>query len=126
MNPATNNAGDQIVQINLLINAMDATPEGGKIVISTGIRDKGPDNWVEISVRDNGTGIQSEHLDRIFDPYFTTKGVGEGTGLGLAICYKIVQSHGGFLEVVSKPGQGTEFHVLLPMRQETPAILDTE
>ncbi len=72
-----------------------------------------PDGQVRVSVSDTGPGISAEHLGRIFDPFFTTRG-GEGTGLGLSIAWNIVTSLGGRLEVVSPPGQGATFHVVLP------------
>jgi len=69
---------------------------------------------VAIDIADNGHGIPAEVLPRIFDPFFTTKEVGKGTGLGLSICYKIAESHGGKLEVQSKPGS-TRFTLILPV-----------
>jgi len=101
------------VLLNLLANAAQATPEsGGTITLRTAMRDAG---HVAIEVVDNGHGIPEEVLPKIFDPFFTTKAVGKGTGLGLAICYRIVQSHGGRLEVQSRPGAGTRFTLVLPL-----------
>jgi len=101
------------VLLNLIVNAAQATREqGGAIVVRTGMRDA---QRVAIEVSDNGHGIPEDVLPRIFDPFFTTKDAGKGTGLGLAICYKIVESHGGKLEVQSKPGVGTRFTVVLPV-----------
>ena len=74
---------------------------------------RGNDACVEIA--DNGAGIPPEHLARIFDPGFTTKGVGVGTGLGLSICYRIVQDHRGEIKVASQVGVGTRFTIVLPM-----------
>jgi signal transduction histidine kinase len=108
-------APSQINQVflNLLTNAVQATPEqGGRIVLRTSMPDAA---HVAVEVADNGCGIAPEALPKIFDPFFTTKPVGEGTGLGLAISYRIVQSHGGRLTVESKPGAGTRFTVLLPV-----------
>ena len=100
------------VLLNLIVNASQATPEaGGHLGIRTSLRDAG---HVAIDVADNGHGIPPEVLPRIFDPFFTTKDVGKGTGLGLAISYKIVEEHGGKLEVHSKPGN-TRFTVTLPI-----------
>jgi signal transduction histidine kinase len=100
------------VLLNLLLNAAQATPEaGGQIGVRTGMRDAG---HVAIDVADNGHGIPEDVLPRIFDPFFTTKEVGKGTGLGLAISFKIVEDHGGKLEVQSKPGN-TRFTVVLPV-----------
>jgi signal transduction histidine kinase len=76
-------------------------------------------DWVEVSVRDNGTGIATEIRDKLFQPFFTTKPTGEGTGLGLSISYDIVtQQHGGTIEVRSEPGSFTEFIVRLPRRRQ--------
>ena len=105
------------VILNLLANAAQATREGdGTITVRTSMRDAG---HVAVEVADNGHGIPAEVLPRIFDPFFTTKAVGKGTGLGLSICYKIVENHGGKLEVQSKPGAGTRFTVVLPVNPPT-------
>jgi signal transduction histidine kinase len=77
-----------------------------------------PGLHVRLSVRDNGCGIPPELLKRIFEPFFSTRDVGRGTGLGLAVVHGIVQSHSGAIWVQSEPGQGTEFHILLPARKE--------
>ena len=101
------------VILNLLVNAAQATKDGeGTITVRTGMRDAA---HVTIEVADNGHGIPADVLPKIFDPFFTTKAVGKGTGLGLSICYKIVENHGGRLEVQSKPGRGTRFIVVLPV-----------
>jgi signal transduction histidine kinase len=101
------------VFLNLLTNAAQATPEaGGRITVRTFMPDA---RHVAVEVADNGHGIAPEALPRIFDPFFTTKAVGQGTGLGLAISYRIVQSHGGRLEVASAPGRGARFTVVLPL-----------
>ncbi|MCB9357887.1 MAG: hypothetical protein H6506_04505 [Calditrichaeota bacterium] len=99
------------VFINLILNAMDATPRGGRIVISAARSD----STVQIKVEDNGSGIPNEIQSKIFDPFFTTKDVGAGTGLGLAITYRLVEDHAGTISVKSTPGQGTEFIVSLPV-----------
>ena len=102
------------VILNLLVNAAQATRDGeGVISVRTALRDA---NHVAVEVADNGHGIPAEVLPKIFDPFFTTKGVGKGTGLGLSICYKIVEGHGGRLEVQTKPGVGTRFTMVLPVR----------
>ena len=101
------------VILNLLSNAAQATRDGeGIITVRTGMRDAG---HVMVEVADNGSGIPAGVLPKIFDPFFTTKGVGKGTGLGLSICYKIVENHGGKLEVQSEPGAGTRFTLVLPV-----------
>ncbi|MFO0888944.1 MAG: ATP-binding protein [Isosphaeraceae bacterium] len=98
------------VVLNLLINAIDACPPGGNVIVRTAPCDAG----VEIQVIDDGHGIEEDVRHRIFDPFFTTKPVGEGTGLGLSMSYGIVKSHGGRLEVESSPGLGSRFMVWLP------------
>ncbi|QRJ63789.1 ATP-binding protein [Azospira restricta] len=104
------------VFMNLLVNAAQAIPERGRIVLRTGRQ--GDEVWVE--VEDNGAGIEPAHLRRLFDPFFTTKPVGQGTGLGLSLSYGIVQRHGGRIEVRSEPGAGAVFRVVLPMRMPEP------
>jgi len=100
------------VFLNLITNAAQATPdEGGVITLRTATHGA---EHVMVEVSDNGHGIPPDVLPRIFDPFFTTKEVGKGTGLGLSICYKIVESHGGRIEVDSKAGVGTRFRVILP------------
>ena len=116
------------VLINLIVNARDAMPDGGKLSISAqnvsidenyarmNIEAKvGP--YVAITIADNGVGIPPENIDRIFDPFFTTKEVGKGTGLGLSTVLGIVKNHGGFVEICSKVEQGSQFKVYLPSRQ---------
>jgi PAS domain S-box-containing protein len=104
----------QMAQVinNLVINAREAMPDGGVVVIrSTNVqKDAGPS--VRIEVEDRGVGIPQQNLARIFDPYFTTKH--QGSGLGLATCYSIVRNHGGHIEVKSAVGRGTTFSVTLP------------
>ena len=85
-------------------------PEGGTLTLRT----KGADGNVVAEVRDTGVGIPREIRDRIFDPFFTTRAVGEGTGLGLTVSDSIVASHGGVMEVDSRPGEGSVFRVTLP------------
>jgi len=102
------------VFLNLITNAAQATNDdhSGEITIASSL---GPNGLVRVDVSDNGHGIPASVLSKIFDPFFTTKEVGQGTGLGLSIAYKIVQEHGGRIEVNSKVGQGTTFSVLLPV-----------
>jgi two-component system NtrC family sensor kinase len=101
------------VLLNLITNAAQATDgKAGRISITT----RAPDAaHVAIEVEDNGKGIAPEVLPKIFDPFFTTKDVGQGTGLGLSIAYKIVESHGGKIDVRSQVGIGTKFTVTLPV-----------
>jgi signal transduction histidine kinase len=109
------------VLTNLVLNGMQAMPEGGELRVRTAITTRAGQtgelcHYACVIVEDEGTGIRPEDLPHIFDPFFTTKDVGEGTGLGLSITYGIVQDHGGFLEVTSRrgDGRGTRFDVLLP------------
>ncbi|MDZ4822386.1 MAG: ATP-binding protein [Flavobacteriales bacterium] len=101
------------VLLNLLNNAFYAvkTKADAKVVLST----KKIKTGIEISVRDNGTGIPEKVRENIFEPFFTTKPTGEGTGLGLSICYDIIKAHGGELRVQSKEGEFTEFTISLPI-----------
>jgi two-component system NtrC family sensor kinase len=100
----------QQVFFNLILNARDAMPSGGWLTLVT----KADDDTVVIEVRDTGHGIRREDIKRIYDPFFTTKGIGRGTGLGLSVSYGIVQEHGGAIFVESAPGKGTTFQVALP------------
>ena len=104
------------VFMNLLVNAAHAMQGGhrGKIFVRSG---RGADETVWVEIADDGCGIQPENLKRIFDPFFTTKPVGQGTGLGLALSYGMVQKHHGQISVISAPGQGTCFRIVLPVRQ---------
>jgi signal transduction histidine kinase len=109
-------APSQINQVflNLITNAAQATPEQGGVI---GLRSWQPGpGQVAVEVSDNGHGIPADILPKIFDPFFTTKEVGKGTGLGLSICYKIVEGHGGRIDVQSKVGEGTRFTVTLPVK----------
>jgi two-component system, NtrC family, sensor kinase len=106
------------VFLNLVTNAAQAIESQGDIVITTELRDEA---HVAITVADNGCGIAPEHLDRIRDPFFTTKEVGQGTGLGLSIVDEIIRNHGGTLEIRSEPGRGSAFTVVLPIRAPQPA-----
>jgi len=105
------NAGKlQQVFTNLLLNARDALPDGGRVVL----RAHEAEDSVTVEVEDTGIGIAPENVARIYDPFFTTKGVGRGTGLGLAVSYGIVQEHSGHISVESSPGRGTTFRISLP------------
>jgi PAS domain S-box-containing protein len=106
------NAGKlQQVFTNLILNARDAILEGGRIDISTSLADDGS---LLVEIADSGIGIAPENVAKIYDPFYTTKGVGQGTGLGLAVSYGIVQEHTGRISVESTPGKGTAFHITLP------------
>jgi PAS domain S-box-containing protein len=107
----------QQVLTNLILNACNAMPTGGRLTITTQVTSAGPaesGSMVEILVADTGQGIAPEHLPKIFDPFFTTMPVGKGIGLGLSISYSIVQQHGGTVDVQSRVGQGTTCIVRLP------------
>jgi PAS domain S-box-containing protein len=117
------------VILNLCVNARDAMPSGGVLDVTVGLRDAddelledfpdadtGP--YVVVSVRDTGHGIPEEQLDRIFEPFYTTKELGEGTGLGLSIAHGIVKSHRGYITTRSVLNHGTTFHVYLPANHE--------
>ena len=99
------------VFINIMTNAIHAMPEGGELRIRV---DTGRDGERLIEFSDTGHGIPGEHIKKIFDPFFSTKGNGDGTGLGLSISYRIIQSHGGRIDVDSEVGRGSRFRVMLP------------
>ena len=103
---------DQMQQVflNLLLNAIEASPQGGQVDISVGPQGR----WLSASVADRGPGIPRDRLGRVFEPFFTTRE--GGSGLGLAIAQRIVTEHGGRLELESEPGRGTTARVLLPRR----------
>ena len=103
----------QQVFLNLFLNARDAMPRGGWLSIATRIES----GEAVVEVADTGSGIPSEHLARIYDPFFTTKSIGQGTGLGLSIAYGIVREHDGSIHVESSVGQGTRFTLRLPLSQ---------
>ena len=105
------------VVLNLLTNAIDASPQGGTVTIRTRLD---PEGGVTLAVIDAGKGIDPSIRDRIFEPFFTTKQVGQGTGLGLSIVYGIVQLHGGRIEFESEPDRGTRFTVHLPLVSPDP------
>ena len=102
----------QQVLLNMILNAIDATADGGKIKITT----KSVDNYVQIIFEDTGCGIAPENLDKVFEPFFSTKSPGKGTGLGLSICYGIIEDHKGKISVNSDGiGKGTTFTTFLPV-----------
>jgi signal transduction histidine kinase len=117
--------GKQLGQVflNLLLNAAQAMPSGGQITVQTALREAAGrehpafatnGHVVEVRISDTGPGIPADVVSEVFTPFFTTKP--RGAGLGLAICRRIVQDHGGTIEVESPPGQGATFRVVLPLR----------
>ncbi len=116
------------VLLNLYVNAADAMPGGGKLILKTknethlNIKsnhyDPRPGKYVQLTITDSGTGIDNQTLERIFDPFFTTKGMGRGTGLGLASVYGIIKSHDGYIDVTSEKGHGTTFTIFLPASEK--------
>ena len=115
--PKINGNSDSLKQVfvNLFLNAIQAMPEGGSLTVVVSQDARG---FVSVQVADTGVGISQDAMDRIFDPFYTTKPVGIGTGLGLSIVYGIVKKHGGHIEVQSEQGKGTTFTVFLPAVDE--------
>jgi two-component system NtrC family sensor kinase len=111
-----------------VVNGMQAMGECGRLTVRLARRhgvppvdvDGAPGEYATVTVEDEGAGIVPEHLARIFEPFFTTKDVGEGTGLGLSVAYGIVREHGGWIDVQSRPGQGSRFTVFLQPAAELP------
>jgi signal transduction histidine kinase len=109
---------NQILQVlhNMMRNAGDSMPQGGALSLKTGREGE----MVYLSITDSGSGIPPEILERLFDPFFTTKP--DGTGLGLAVSKKIIDDHGGKIEVESQVGKGTQFKIFLPVQSSGPII----
>jgi PAS domain S-box-containing protein len=112
------------VLVNLVVNARDAMPRGGRITVSTRVAEVGaaapgpalaPGRYAVLSVQDTGAGMDAETLGHVFEPFFTTKAEGRGTGLGLSTVYGIARQHGGTVDVESRPGSGSTFRVWLPV-----------
>ena len=102
------------VFMNILVNAAQSIEGEGEIKIQT----RTDDEWVEIRISDNGSGIEPENLPQIFDPFFTTKDVGEGTGLGMNVAYNIIRKHNGTIEAQSEVGEGTVFIIRIPRQED--------
>ena len=122
--PPVNCYAGQLNQVwtNLLVNAAQAIKRQGEVKISSRVDDES----AVITISDTGCGIEPEQLHRVFDPFFTTKPVGEGTGLGLSITYRIIEKHGGTIDVESVPGAGTKFRVSIPIDGPPPSQNDKE
>lgn len=99
------------VFVNIIANAIDAIDKKGEVKISTRLNEKS----IDIIFQDNGIGIKADDLNRITDPFFTTKPPGKGTGLGLSICYKIIENHHGNLNFQSEEAMGTRVSISLPL-----------
>jgi signal transduction histidine kinase len=106
--------------LNLILNAIDATDNGGRIEVSAVQKD----GMIEFTVRDDGTGMATEHLARAFQPYFTTKP--DGTGLGLFVTQRLVAGHGGSIEMESSVGRGTVFYIRVPAAPASHPLLHWE
>jgi signal transduction histidine kinase len=121
MNMATN-ARDAIAAnvgtVWISLSRLDAEDE--RPAVRIGAVQPGP--YVVLTVRDTGSGMDEATMARIFEPFFTTKGVGKGTGLGLSITHGIITSHGGAMQVESKPGRGTKFSIYLPIEVDQPVL----
>ncbi len=115
--------GDRLQQvfINIILNALDAMPDGGVLKIRTFQNGQ----YVAVKIEDTGTGIKSQHMPNIFDPFFTTKGIGKGTGLGLSISYAIVKEHAGHIDVKSLEQKGTVFTIYLPVHKTKKESLES-
>jgi len=111
----------QQVFLNILMNAIEAVGQGGLIRITS----RSHNGTVRISFQDTGPGICTEHMQRIFTPFFTTKPAGKGTGLGLAICYRIMEKLKGAIEVESQMGSGATFTVCIPAKRQDTSSVET-
>jgi two-component system, NtrC family, sensor kinase len=112
----------QSVLLNIIINALDATEPGGSITIHTATAVSASDSGhrgVEITIADTGSGIPPDNLDKLFDPFFSTKEVGQGTGLGLSVSYGIIQRHGGTIRVQSELEKGSTFFIWIPIEEKS-------
>jgi two-component system, cell cycle sensor histidine kinase and response regulator CckA len=104
------------VLLNLVVNARDAMPDGGRLTVSTA----NAGEYVQLGVADTGVGMTEDVRNHLFEPFYTTKEVGKGTGLGLSTVYGIVRQNGGQIEVNSEPGKGSYFRILLPAQPSEP------
>jgi signal transduction histidine kinase len=129
----------QQVFLNLVLNALDASEKGGTVRITSGsdptlppegragiLRGKADASTLAVHVIDTGKGLTAEELNRVFEPFFSTKTAGKGSGLGLGIAEEIVRAHRGEIEMLSIPGKGTEVIVRIPLADESPAATTPE
>ena len=117
----------QLTQVltNLVVNAIQATPEGGKVGLRTRVLDRTPPpyvgggerGWLAIDVEDTGAGMDEATRIRVFEPFYTTKDIGDGTGLGLSVSWGIIREHSGWIDIASTPGEGSTFTVYLPRNE---------
>jgi signal transduction histidine kinase len=106
------------VLVNIIVNSFHAMPNGGLCQVTAAQRKTDGKPWVEITVKDDGVGITKEEISHLFEPFYTTKS--SGTGLGLAIAYRIMQDHGGTIQVSSVPGSGTTVVTQFPVAVDQP------
>jgi two-component system, NtrC family, sensor kinase len=119
---------DQLQQVflNILVNAIQAIEEtSGKITIRTRLRNKDGLPVVETEIEDTGKGISPDQIDKIFEPFFSTKKDRGGTGLGLSVARNIIREHGGEIQVQSEPNRGSVFHIILPVKKEAELPITT-
>jgi len=109
------------VFINLLLNALNAVEECGRITIESSVDQM--NNRIKVEIADNGCGIPAEDVDKIFEPFYTTRS--DGTGLGLAVSYGIIENHQGIIQVISEPGKGTRFVLEFPISDENSPVKES-
>jgi signal transduction histidine kinase len=106
------------ILVNLVSNALDAMDADGTLKLKARLAKQKGKRYILLSVVDTGPGIPQRHMERIFEPFYTTKGPGEGTGLGLSICRRLMESFGGSIEVSSSTAKGTTFLLSFPVTQQ--------
>jgi hypothetical protein len=116
--PLVSGIREQLLQAieNLLSNAVDAMPGGGTLTVATGQEKVRGETYTAVKIKDTGLGIAAENVGKIYEPFFTTKLAMKGTGLGLSITKKVIEDHGGFMHVDSKPGEGAAFSMYFPKK----------
>jgi PAS domain S-box-containing protein len=116
----------ELIAVNLVLNARDALPSGGRIELAAEAAVRDGSRWARLRVSDNGVGIDPRDQQRIFEPFYTTKGRGRGTGLGLSVVHELVAQNGGEIELSSEPGSGTTFNIYLPHIAASPRALSQD